>query len=277
MNGAVRTFAEFEGRPAFRQRLRGLARDTAVWLLSLAASPASGTNWIRFPYYHHVLDDERAGFDRQLRWMRRFGEFIGWEEAVALLASGQPVDGRYFCLSFDDGFKSCRTNALPILVERGALGTAFFLPTAYMDTDVGRDRELLLGFYDHRRTLMEFMSWDDARDLAAAGMVVGSHSHGHANLARLDAAAAAAELARSKTILEEKMGAPCLHFGCPFGRPGIDFIPDRDPALAHQAGYASFATTARGAMRAGDSPLFIRRDHTLAGWGDYQLRWFLSR
>jgi peptidoglycan/xylan/chitin deacetylase (PgdA/CDA1 family) len=270
----VRTYAELSRAQSARMRMRTVARDAAVWALSFARAAPRRAGEIRFPYYHHVFDDERAGFARQLGWMRRHGEFIRFDDAVGLLASGQRIDGRYFCVSFDDGFKNCVENALPILVEHGATA-AFFLPTRYVGTDVARDRDLLLHFYDDRKALVEFMNWDDCRRLADAGMAVGSHTHSHARFAALDAAAVVAELVLSKETIEHELGRPCRHFCCPFGIPRTDFRPERDPDLARRAGYSSFATTARGAMRAGDSPFFLRRDHTLANWSDRQLRYFL--
>lgn len=273
----ARSHREFLNHLSVPQRLRLLARDAALFALSLGRSVESGGTWIRFPYYHHVFDDERGGFARQLAYMRRFGEFISFNDAVGMLASRQPIDGRYFCISFDDGFKSCVTNALPILLDHGALGTAVFLPTRFIGTDIERDRELLLGFYDHGRLLMEFMTWQDCQVLISAGMVIGSHSHSHSNLATMDEAAVVAELRHSKGILEDRLGRPCIHFCCPVGQPHSNFVVARDPELTRKAGYSSFSTTVRGAMRAGESPFFIRRDHTLANWPDCQLRYFFSR
>ena len=270
----ARTYAEFSRGQSAAARARTVARDAAVCLFSFVRSGARRSGEIRFPYYHHVFDDERLGFARQLQWMRRHGEFIGFEDAVALLASGQPIGGRYFCVSFDDGFKSCVENALPILTEHGATA-AFFLPTRYVGTDIARDRDLLLHFYAGQKTLMEFMNWNDCHRLADAGMTIGSHTHGHAVLASLDAAAVTAELTRSKETIERELGRPCRHFCCPFGIPKTAFLPERDPDLARKGGYASFATGVRGAMRRGDSPFFLRRDHILANWSVRQLHYFL--
>lgn len=273
---AIRTYAEFCRHQSKRDRMRMIVRDAAVWILSHRRSPRHRFGEIRFPYYHHVFDDERRGFDRQLRWMRQQGEFIPFGNAVSFLASGTIPDGRYFCLSFDDGFKSCIDNALPLLVEHGA-SAAFFLPTRYIGTDVVRDRDLILDFYDDKRVLVEFMNWNDCNQLIGAGMTVGSHTHSHALLSSLDAADVRAEMSRSKEIIERETKRPCEHFCCPWGQPEISYKPDRDPDLARRAGYRSFVTTVRGPMKKGDSPFFIQRDHTLANWSDAQLRYFFLR
>ncbi|MBL6931674.1 MAG: polysaccharide deacetylase family protein [Rhodospirillales bacterium] len=256
--------------------LRGLLRDGAVTGLSMGRSIANSTGWIRFPYYHHVFDDERHGFARQIDYLKRFGDIIRLSDAVAMLESGDPIDGRYFCITFDDGFKNCLTNAVPILDEKNA-SASFFLPTSYIDTDVVADRDQLLGFFDHRQLLVEFLSWSDCREMIGANMEIGSHTVNHARLADLDDEKAREEMAVSKAIIEENTGAPCQHFCPPFGIPGNDFLPERDPDLARETGYRSVLSGSRGAMYQGGAPYMIQRDHFLANWGNSQLRYFLSR
>ncbi|MEX0695753.1 MAG: polysaccharide deacetylase family protein, partial [Rhodospirillales bacterium] len=230
---------------------------------------------IRFPYYHHVFDDERQGFARHLRYLRNIGEIIGIDDAIGMINAGTPLDGRYICITFDDGFKNWIENALPILVEADAVA-AFFVATDYIGTDLEGDRDKLLAFYDDGTRLMEFLSWDDCRAMVAAGMTIGSHSAGHVHLLDLDDAGAERELAESKLKIESETGLPCRHFCCPFGRANIDYDPARHPQMAERVGYASFLTTQRGGNLADASPFDIRRDHLLANWGNFQLRYFLG-
>ena len=267
----VQRYSDFSTGNAFR----GLLRDCAVFGLSLGRSIARSTGWIRFPYYHHVFDDEQAGFARQLKYLAGFGDFISLDDALQLVGSDKPIEGRYFCITFDDGFKNCATHATPLLVEHKA-PASFYLTTDFIGTDLEQDREKLLGFFDHGQTLMQFLDWQDCRDMAAAGMTIGSHTVHHSRLATLDAEQALTALTQSKAVIEENMAIPCPHFCAPFGIPGRDFKVERDPDLARQAGYQSMATTERGVMRSGDDPLRIRRDHVLANWGNHQLRYFLS-
>ena len=56
----------------------------------------------------------------------------------------------------------------------------------------------------------------------------------------------------------------------------IDFLPGRDPELAASLGYKSFLTGHRGAMHQGENPMNVRRDHLMAGWGNYQLKYFFA-
>lgn len=271
----IRTYRAFTAPDGARQHMRNAVRAAAIAGLSLTRSPTRDTGWVRFPYYHHVFDDERAGFVRQLRYFKNIGDIVSIDDAVAMISGDEPIDGRYICITFDDGFKNWIENALPILVEADAVA-AFFVAAGFIGTDPVEDAERLLGFYDDGTRLMEFLNWDDCRRMAEAGMTVGSHSVGHVHLMDLDDAGAERELLQSKEMIEAGTGRPCKHFCCPFGRAGIDYDPARHPAMAERLGYASFLTGHRGVNRAGGSAFDIKRDHVLANWGDYQLRYFLG-
>ena len=269
------SYAEFSKHFGRVGRFRAMARDAAVLALSIGRDIRNTSDWVRFPYYHHVFDDERGGFVRQLEYLRGFGEFISLDDVVHLLDSGDAIDGRYFCITFDDGFKNCMTNALPILIDKG-VPAAFFVATDYINSNLERDREKLLSFFNSGQVLMEFLNWDDCRKMSAAGMTIGSHTVNHARLKDLSEENVQWELNTSKAMIEENLSQNCNHFCSPFGIPGRDYNVERDPGLVHAAGYKSMLTTERGATHQGALPHQIRRDHTLANWGNHQLRYFLS-
>lgn len=53
----------------------------------------------------------------------------------------------------------------------------------------------------------ELMTWDQIREAYGSAVAIGSHTHSHRVLATLDETAQHEELARSKRILEDKLGA----------------------------------------------------------------------
>ena len=269
----IQTYRDFIENESFQTRARTITRDITIGLLSTGRKlKKSG---IRFPYYHHVFDDERRGFSRQLKYMSTHGEFIGLDDAVKMLDNNNPIDGNYFCITFDDGFKNWSTNAAPLLLDAGAVA-AFFVVTGFIGTSIETDQKKLLSFYQNDGRLMEFLSWDDCRSLADAGMTIGSHTTNHVHLANLDDDSAKSELKASKEFIEAELGRPCDHFCCPFGREGVDYLNDRHPRMAKKVGYKSFLTGERGLMQKGTSEMIIKRDHLLAGWGNYQLKYFFS-
>ena len=89
--------------------------------------------------------------------------------------------------TFDDGWESQLTEALPVLVKHRIPATFFVLP----------------GFDDKQPN---HMSLDDFRTLVDAGMSVQSHTINHAELPpllRINRGAAEAEVVESKQILEQ--------------------------------------------------------------------------
>ena len=86
----VTRYRDFISNSGPAGRLRMLARDSAVWALSFASSGAAGAEWIRFPFYHHVFDDERRGFARQLDFMGDMGDFVSIGQALDMLWHREP-------------------------------------------------------------------------------------------------------------------------------------------------------------------------------------------
>lgn len=270
------SYRAFQAAASPQERIRERLRDAAVTALSMARSVPGG-NWIRFPYYHHVFDDERAGFEAHLRWMKSVAAPISLDDAVSVLDGDTTLDGRYFCLTFDDGYRSCVTNALPILARYGVPAT-FFIPTGFIGaTTASRDQALVgrIGAYD--RSLTDFLTWDDCHRLISAGMTVGSHTVSHRRLVALSDQEVEQELRESKEAIVRELAVECRHFSCPKGRPGVDFLADRDPALAARVGYRSFLTTVRGTVHQRPSAMLVPRDHLIASWSTHQLRYFFSR
>ncbi len=62
-----------------------------------------------------------------------------------------------------------------------------------------------------------FMTWDEVRGMVEAGQLIGSHTHTHPMLTTLTEAESLAELQKSKALLEEHTGVPCLTMSYPNG------------------------------------------------------------
>jgi peptidoglycan/xylan/chitin deacetylase (PgdA/CDA1 family) len=219
-------------------------------------SPSSQVQRIALlPFYHAVPHEHARGFKRHALKLLRRGSFISWDEAQAILSGTASLDHPHFCLSFDDGDKSWVKVLLPILTELSIPAT-FFPIASSVDSHAGSSR----------------LTWQDCRELAAHGMSFGSHSLTHRPLASLSDSEAQSELYDSKAEIEDQLGQPIVDFSAPYGRPGKDFLVDRDVALAREAGYRSFATTARGPMGPGDSPMAILRLGLSPAWPVWAVR-----
>jgi peptidoglycan/xylan/chitin deacetylase (PgdA/CDA1 family) len=210
------------------------------------------TAGLYFPFYHDVLPTYAGDLRRHLETFRRLGPLVSWDEAMDVLADRRPLTGPMFCLSFDDGHPTWRDVVVPILREL-AVPATFFLTTDCVGT---RDGDL---------------TWQDCRDMSAAGFAFGSHTGTHRHLSELDDGSAAREIYGSKADIEDRLGIEIKDFAAPYGRPGTDFL-DRDVRFARDAGYRSFATTLREPMHAGDSPMWIQRQGLHPAWPLWAVR-----
>jgi peptidoglycan/xylan/chitin deacetylase (PgdA/CDA1 family) len=162
-------------------------------------------------------------FVRQLELLRLAG--IPVLDPATL--SGAPLPARGVVLTFDDGHASDHRHALGPLLLRG-LRAAFFVTTGFM----GRP-----GYCTPRAV----------RDLAHAGMTVGSHGVTHGFLGDMDEAQARHELALSKVQLEDVTGMPVEQLSFPGGR-----FTGATLGLGRELGYTLFHTSRCGSHAAGE-------------------------
>jgi peptidoglycan/xylan/chitin deacetylase (PgdA/CDA1 family) len=235
-----------------RRRLRARPRIQGRVLAPAGAfKRLPATAGLFFPFYHDVPAEYAGDLRRHLRAFRQAGPLISWDEALAVLDGRTALTGPVFCLSFDDAHLSWRDVVVPLLRELDVPAT-FFLTTGL----VGQPGNL---------------TWADCREIAAAGFPFGSHTITHRRLADLGADDVRRELTASKRQIEDELGAEVRDFAAPYGHPAVDF-GQRDVLAARVAGYRSFASTLRPAMRSGDSPMYINRQGLHPAWPMWAVR-----
>jgi hypothetical protein len=169
----------------FVKRLRSAtAADAAFW--AGARSAATEDEWARLTQssyvvltYHRLagdripgqerLDVDPAMFRRQLGWLRRLGfRPLSSEELARFhLDPSATLPRRSFALTADDGFR----DAVVALHGQLSAKPQLFVNTACVGgvASFAADKALA--------------SWDELRDLAAAGASIGSHARTHGRLA----------------------------------------------------------------------------------------------
>lgn len=95
-----------------------------------------------------------------------------------------------------------------------------------------------------RKDLM--MTSEQVREMHRAGMEIGGHTVNHPIVARLDRAAARAEIADGKAELEQMIGDKVRLFAYPNGKPGQDYLAD-DVAIVKEVGFEAAVSTSWGA------------------------------
>lgn len=155
----------------------------------------------------------------QLRLLMRLG--YRFNTAEELLAGALPPPSGTASITFDDGLASDLRVAAPLLETLGIRGSFFVCPGLW-----GGQHASIRG--DAGRLLTR----DEAAELSARGMELGSHAMTHSDLRTLDDAALDAQLRESKAAIEELTGKPCRVIAYPFG-----LHDERVESAAMRAGY----------------------------------------
>lgn len=118
------------------------------------------------------------------------------------------------CLTFDDGYASFMDCALPALADRNLPATLFII------TDfVGKTNDWDITFGVNRR---RHLDWVQIREIAAAGIEIGSHGATHSALTRLMPDQVRSELEISKSAIEDRLGIETTSLALPFGAVNAD-------------------------------------------------------
>lgn len=226
--------------------------------------PASGLVVL---IYHRVgagtgseVDLPAERFDEQVAWLVDRRRVVSLSTGLDVLAGRAPAPatadgGPPVVLTFDDGTADFADVAVPILARHGAPAT-LYAATAFIDE--GRE------FAGGGRPL----SWQALADACTSGVVtVGSHTHEHRLLDRLEPAAVADELDRSIELIGEHVGIAPVDFAYPKAVLGS---PEARRAVAARFRSAAVAGTranplgadvqrlARSPIQLGDAPAHVR-------------------
>jgi peptidoglycan/xylan/chitin deacetylase (PgdA/CDA1 family) len=178
-------------------------------------------------------------FEQQLRYLKENG-YVGitLDQLDRFLRYEQPLPKKAVVITIDDGYKSAKTYAAPLLKKYGFPAT-FFIYTDF----IGGGKHSL--------------SWEELRELKAQGFEVEAHSKTHSNLAvpppnerpadrsaRLDS-----EIVATKQLMEKRVGEKVRYFAYPYGGFDPEVV-----AKIKSAGYEA----AFGAKK-GSNPFFIDR------------------
>ncbi len=173
-----------------------------------ARPPRSGVTVL---IYHRVgrraqveMDLDTHTFEHQISELAEGGRVVDIDEGLALLNGSLPEPAyNPVVITFDDGTSDFAEIAVPILVKY-RVPALLYVSTEFLDS--GRE-------FPYAGTPL---TWNAARDSIATGLItLGSHTHTHALLDRVDASTARDELDRSIERLGEETGLAPKHFAYP--------------------------------------------------------------
>ena len=188
---------------------------TLAQLFSASGAPRAADDAVVF-MYHHVDDTTPASTSLSPRDFRAQIEYLDREgfavlpllELLDAIANGRPVPDKSVAITFDDGYRSVLTTALPLLHARQWPFTVFVNSEA-VDSGYGI-----------------YLSWDDLRTLGAQGGTIGNHTVSHAHLVRRQSGESDAqwrrrvrqEIAGAGARLESEVGPYAVPvFAYPYG------------------------------------------------------------
>jgi peptidoglycan/xylan/chitin deacetylase (PgdA/CDA1 family) len=229
-----------------------------------AAEPVRGVgSGLVVLLYHRVgaqstsaVDLPLGLFTDQMEELAASGGVVSLDEAVELLSSSATPEGPpRVAITFDDGTGDFAEMAVPVL-ERFKLPATLYLATE--PVEAGRP------FASDATTL----SWKALADAVGTGVVsIGSHTHAHVLLDRLDPQLVADDLDRSIGLIQDRLGVTPRHFAYPKALLGS---PEAEAAVRRRFSSAAIAGTRPNRYGRTD-PYRLYRSPIQTGDG---MRWF---
>ena len=218
----------------------GGAVDEAVVKMPELPAPDAPVVKTKVPVlmYHHVKDRAPGvgsvvlrysvapkDFDAQMKWLHDNGyTSISFQQLADHITRGIELPAKPIIISIDDGWSCGYFAAFKSLKAHGLTATYFVYPGGINAGNAGG-----------------YISWDQLREMADAGMEIGDHTISHPYLTQMPADAAWREISESKKTLEQKLARPVLSIAYPFG----DYN-DAIMEMARRAGYTCGVSTDPG-------------------------------
>jgi peptidoglycan/xylan/chitin deacetylase (PgdA/CDA1 family) len=151
--------------------------------------------------YRVDLSVSPEDFRAQMRYLASAGyAVISLYDLNMALRWGAPLPPRPVVITFDDGYRDAYEHAFPVLQEHGFTAT-FFVITGRLDAGDPA-----------------YISWQQAGEMAVAGMSIASHTKEHPNLVGRDPDFLHYQIQGSLESIEAHTGQPARFFCYPAGR-----------------------------------------------------------
>jgi peptidoglycan/xylan/chitin deacetylase (PgdA/CDA1 family) len=153
-------------------------------------------------------------------------------------------------ITFDDGYRDNYEQAFPLLQKYGAQAT-FFATVGFIERTPAR-----VQLFAQPEELVP-LTWEQAREMATAGMELGVHSYTHLNLAAAGPEDLKREVVEAKRVMEERLQQQVVSFAYPYGKKR--HYNGRVVAAIREAGYHYAVAVCFRGVRPGDSPWTLPR------------------
>ena len=230
-----------------------LAAAIAAAALGAAAQPAVGAESAVVVMYHRFGESAYPSTNIRLEQFEAHLAILAdgsrpvlpLPEIIDALNNGLVLPEGAVGLTIDDAYLSVYNEAWPRLRAAG-LPFTLFVATDAID--------------DGRRG---YMTWGQIRELAAAGVTIGSQTATHLHMAATDAAQAGADVAAANARFTAELGRPPALFAYPYGEASLETM-----TVVREAGFvAAFGQHSGVASRFADL-LYLPRFAMNENYGD---------
>jgi peptidoglycan/xylan/chitin deacetylase (PgdA/CDA1 family) len=266
-------------------RIRSLVKRT-LWDLGgyHIVAPMRRRRGVAVLVYHGIRDAKETDWgtteelhvrasvlESHLRVIRALGTPISLQQWREARRGGRPLPPRAVLVTFDDGYRSVKNIALPLLEKYEAPAVLFVCTGASTSGELlwydglerlGRSREIEPAKslpYEHWRQLIDgsrvvagvndgraILTPDEIAECARHPLIeVGAHTVDHPILARASVANQRRQIAESIAAVQEWCGVPTRAFAYPNGRPGLDFTAETIAIIRELNVECAFSTEPR--------------------------------
>jgi len=214
----------------------------------------------RFLAFHDILPEALSQFRANICFLKRHTNVISIDDYF----SGRTLSNKInVVITFDDGYKSWLTCAVPILKEFGLPGI-FFITSGFIGLSLEDETEFVrlnLCKTLNNQRISGSLSTEEVKKIVEEGFTVGGHTLKHRNLGKLeDKAQLRYEIVEDKKRLEEITGAKIEYFAYP---SGADFNPKTNLVrILTESGYKGAVTTVPGFNSKKSNPFLLHRELT---------------
>lgn len=255
------------------KKLRSSLRHLYLSIAAKNMKPKNNPNFLRCIYCHYVFDNQIEKFEKIILTLKNIGEFVTTDQCLNMLNSNEKIKGKFFHLSFDDGFRNIYKNAYPILLKH-SVPAITFLPTKFIDVDWKTTAKYCINIAKYKGVI-ETLKWNDIREMSKSGFEFGSHTRSHADLSKIsqNSNILIDEINGSKNDIDMKLNNRCDFFAWPFGE--IKHVNEKSLEFIRKAGYKACFGAFRGSIIAGKTDfLKLPRHHFEVEWPISHIKYF---
>lgn len=220
-----------------------------------------------FVTFHDIPRETLRCFKANLLFLKYRTNVVSVDDFFSGRLSSEKVN---VVITFDDGYKSWVTYALPILQEL-KLPAMFFISAGFTGLSKEDEAEFMrskLSLKQGPERITGGLNFEDVKRIAEEGYTVGGHTLNHCDLTKLrDRCRLRYEIAEDKMRLESITGRKIEYFAYPCGayyNPEVNLSE-----VLSECGYRGAVTTVSGFNSVGANPYLLHRELTgasMPGW-----------